>query len=86
MTEGSDRERMEMGLGLLDEVIAKWENSDFAQQMQKCRDALVAFEDEEWSLDYLKGGDTIESAGPRFEAVLRYIFGTHGPEGWVKEC
>lgn len=86
MTEGSDRERMEIGMCLLDEAIAEWKDPESVERMRKCRDALVAFEDEEWSLDYLKGWDTIESAGQRFEAVLRYIFGTHGPEEWVKEC
>jgi hypothetical protein len=83
MTEGSDRERMEIGLRLLDEAIAKWEDPEFVRRMRECRDALAGFEGAEWALDHLKDGDTIESAGPRFEAVLRWIFGARGPEGWA---
>jgi hypothetical protein len=77
---------MEIGMRLLDEAIAEWKDPESVQRMRECRDALAAFEEAEWALDYLKEkeGDTIESAGPRFEAVLRYIFGPHGPEWWVE--
>lgn len=80
----TDRERIEIGLRLLDEAIAEWTDPEAVQRMRECRDALAAFEDAEWARDYLKEGDTIESAGPRFEAVLRYIFWPHGPEWWAE--
>lgn len=89
---------MEIGLRLLDEAIAEWDDPESLQRMRECRDALAVFEGAEWAGDWLKDGTAFEPAlsdgatacidaaalntGARLQAVLRHVFGSYGPEGW----